>query len=157
MDTAIRRIMKTMDMASLVFISLFSFLPFTSSLPAPFTLTVPLSGKVLLSVPLPSDTGPSPLFSCPVTAIRLAPYPAFSTASIIIFSSQTFSSKLTCILLVSRFTVTSPIPGSFLTLLSTWEEQAEQVIPVTAYFCFVISFNSFYSISISSPVQRLPQ
>ena len=76
--------------------------------------------------------------------ITAAPYPASSTALIIPAVSSLFSSNSTCILFVSRFTLTFSTPVSLLTLFSTWEEQAEQVMPVTSNLSFMYIVLSCY-------------
>ncbi len=73
---------------------------------------------------------------CPGAAGRDAPYPAFSTADTIC-SGVGPPSQSTVIEPPSRFTFTSHTPSSFRTALSTWAEQAEQVMPVTLNFCFI--------------------
>ena len=82
----------------------------------------------------------------------LAPYPAWTTASMIPCSWITASLNSTCMLLVRRFTLTSFTPSSLLTHFSTLEEQAEQVIPVTSNFSFIAlpSYNIFPSMATSS-------
>ena len=84
-------------------------------------------------------------FPCPDSFAALAPfteapYPAFSTAEIIAPSSIADSSNTTDMLFLSRFTDTSETPSSALTHLSTREEHAAQLIPVTSNCsCFILS------------------
>ena len=67
---------------------------------------------------------------------RDAPYPASVTALTISDDDTFLSSYDTCMLFVSKLTVTWSIPSSFWTAFSTRFEQAEQLIPVIKYFSF---------------------
>ena len=89
-------------------------------------------------------------FAAPCSCLTDAPYPASSTAFMITPVSVVFSSNSTCMLLVSRLTLTFVTPSTLLTLFSTWEEHAEQDIPVTSKFSFIISsFAPFFPYFIS--------
>ena len=65
-----------------------------------------------------------------------APYPASATAASMAWGEVLSGSYSTVMELDSRFTLTSVTPSNFRTALSTWAEQAEQVMPVTSNFCF---------------------
>ena len=56
---------------------------------------------------------------------------------------RTSSSYWTVMELVIRLTSAFWTPSSLLTAFSTWAEQAEQVMPVTLNFCFIVSPRDF--------------
>ena len=72
---------------------------------------------------------------------RVAPYPASMTAWMISWLDSVPSSYSTCILLVSKLTLAFFMPASLETAFSTRLEQAEQLIPVMAYFSCFISYH----------------
>ena len=113
-------IQKIKDTISLFFI----FFTFCSTADSPFPAAPPCFPEVF-----------APDFAC--SSFTAAPYPASSTALMISAVSSLFSSNSTCMLFVSRFTLTFSTPASLPTLFSTWEEQAEQVIPVTSNLSFI--------------------
>ena len=71
------------------------------------------------------------VFSAP---LRLAPYPAASTAAMMLCSSAVPSTPME---LVSRLTEQASTPGTPDTAFSTRAEHAAQLIPVTLY-CFTV-------------------
>ena len=62
----------------------------------------------------------------------MAPYPAWSTASLIAASTASSPEYVTSMLFLSRLTTAFSTPGTALVVFSTRAEHAAQVIPVTS-------------------------
>lgn len=78
----------------------------------------------------------APRAGTPAWAGREAPYPAWTTAWMMLSGARAASSYSTFMELVIRLTSALRTPSSLFTAFSTWAEHAEQVIPVTSNFCF---------------------